>query len=254
MRASGTFKVECTQKDLVPPKACSELVSVNTEHAPILGEALCTDAEFQARGADDGAKNTTIKVLPLCRDPVYQIHKFFQRNVLVAEQCLGVGTRGLRVCNNVGVAALLPLHRILDARFQSFDRERRRCDHESDVFREVGTGLFTEQDNVLRGHTLVVRVVDAAFARFEEDVVTGEAQESVALTALGEVEAHGALDVGTSRSRDVEAKGRSERTDGVDESVKKAGRSEKLRASLAHVEGFAEVDIHVGDLRVGQKG
>jgi hypothetical protein len=85
-------------------------------------------------------------------------------------------------------------------------------------------------------------------------VTARKAQEPIAVTTFGKVEGHRPLSVGHGLSRDVEAEGRSEGTNDVEEWVQFIDGFEKPRTDLARVEGLAEVDVDVSNLVVLEKG
>jgi hypothetical protein len=85
-------------------------------------------------------------------------------------------------------------------------------------------------------------------------VTARKAQEPIAATTFGEVEGHCPLSAGPGPGRDAEAEGRSEGTNNLDEWVQVTDGFVKLRTDFARVEGFAEVNINVGDLVVLEKG
>jgi hypothetical protein len=85
-------------------------------------------------------------------------------------------------------------------------------------------------------------------------VTARKTQEPIAATTIGEVEGHCSLSAGPGLGRDAEAEGRSEGTNNLEEWVQVTNGFVKLRTDLARVEGFAEVDVDIGDLVVLEKG
>ena len=98
-----------------------------------------------------------------------------------------------------------------------------------------------------------MNVVDVSYTGSDEDVTARKTQEPIAATTFGEVEGHRPLSVGPGLSGDAEAEGRSEGTNDVDKWVQVMDGSEKLRTDLAHVDGFAELNVDIGDLVVLEK-
>lgn len=96
----------------------------------------------------------------------------------------------------------------------------------------------------------MVNVVDVGLIGSNEDVTARKAQEAIAAITFGEVKSHRPLDAGPGPGRDVEAEGRSDGTNDVDEGVQVTDRFEKLRTDLTRVQGLAEVNVNVGDLVV----
>jgi hypothetical protein len=111
-----------------------------------------------------------------------------------------------------------------------------------------------EQDDVFSRPTGMANIVDIGFPGSDENVTAQKAQEPIAAATFGDVESHRPLSLGYGLGRDVEAKGRSEGTNDIDEWVQVTDGFEKLGTDLARVEGLVEVNVDVGDLVILEKG
>ena len=160
----------------------------------------------------------------------------------------------LSLLNVDRVGALLPLLETFNLLPPALNCDAVSSDPEFDRIDKVDESFPAEQEDVSRRPTGVANVVGVGFLGSEEDVTARKAQEPIAAATFGEVEGHHPLTVRPGLGRDAEAESRSERTNDVDEWVQVTDGFEELRTDRARVEGFAEVDVDVGDIVVLEKG
>ena len=200
------------------------------------------------------AENAVVEFSPVLFDPIEEHSKGFYRLLCLVQQPPSLDPGRLSLLNVDSVGALLLLLEPFNLLPPALDVETMFSDPEFDRIDEVGESSPAEREDVSRRPTGVANVVDVGLLGSDEDVAARKAQEPIAATTFGEVEGHRPLSVGPGLGRNWEAEGRGEGTNDVEEQIQIAGGSVKLRADFTRIEGFAELDVDVGDLVVLEKG
>lgn len=164
----------------------------------------------------------------------------------------------LRSLRNVPlIGALLSLQEPFNLLLPVLDQDAVLSNLELDGVNKIGIGLLPEKDDIVTrpmGVVFLVNVVAVALVGVHEDVTTDQTQKSVPSAAFVKVKRRRPLSGGPSRGRDVEAKGRSERADDVDERVPVTDGPKKSRPGLASDSRLTEVDVDVDELVTAEQG